>query len=192
MAGTLLHIDEGTASLDTEPANSNTGKGLSIREGDVLVREVGGGAHVADPANDDRVDGIVVHADRGHHLPEHDEDYTDPVYEGDGNASNGADLTPFGINEEGAVFYPWTVHDNSAPAPSVSKNDKVGIILMDGSAYGSARPVLVEEGYTADPDNTGSDTTYNETNGNFVALGRADEPADGYDAMVPVRITHDI
>lgn len=185
MTGTLLHIDEHLHSLNTDYADTSASTS-NIYEGDFVVRS-GDTVVLADPASHSEWDGIVPNLDRGDHLAEHDEDYTEPQYEGDGTFG-GSDRVRYAPQEKVSVVHGWTPHDDAAPAPNISREDTVGIILMDGSSFGSARPVLVEKGYTADPDGDGSDTTYNESNGNFIPVGDAEAKQTDNDGLVGVQV----
>lgn len=176
MTGSLIHVDESLYSPDSEPANGDTGNNDGIYEGSLITRESGGGAHVTDPSVDSRVDGIVPHLDRGDHIPEHDEDYSTSVYEGDGTWGN-SDSVSFSQSEAGSVWYPWTPSDTSLTAPNITKNDLVVAIRVGNET------VVVEDGYS-----DGNGNTYNETNSNAIVLGRADDSADGYDELVAIRV----
>lgn len=184
MAGSLIFVDERlhsweSAYADTASSTSN------IYEGDFVTRQGQNACHISDPASDADVAGIVPHLDRGDHLPEHQFDYTEPQYQGDGTPS-ASDRVQFAPMEELSKLYPWTPHDSAAPAPSINRNDAVGIILMDGSNYGSARPVVVEEGYTASP--SGTSITYNAANNNWIRIGEANESKSGHEELVEVRV----
>lgn len=76
-------------------------------------------------------------------------------------------------------------------APSISDGDVVGFIDTSAGTLSSASEYhgrIVQEGYT---DGESTPTTYNRSNGNFVAIGRAYRKetadfADGWD--VPIRV----
>lgn len=176
----MIHVREETATPDHEPANGLKTNDLEIQSGDFVTREASGGCHLTDPANDAAADGIVPARERGDHLPEHGEDYTEPYYEGDGTFDN-SDLCPLFRLEDAAVVHGWSIKDDTATAPAINKNDDVGIIMGPGND-----PVLVEEGYT--DDFSGTSTTYNETNGNFIEIGQADAQITDYETLTPVRI----
>lgn len=178
-----LYVKETFLSPDVEPANGATSNSPddAIREADFVTRESGGGCHLTDPSGDTVPDGIVPHRQRGDHLRPHTEDYSDPVYEGSGSDLDADDAVPIVRLHDGMLVMPYTIRDENASAPSISKNDVVGIIFGPGN-----RPVLVEEGYT--DDFSGSSTTYNVSNGNFIALGEAETNETGYEEQVPVRV----
>jgi outer membrane protein OmpA-like peptidoglycan-associated protein len=73
-------------------------------------------------------------------------------------------------------------------APSISDGDTVGVIDTSAGALSSTdeyKGRVVESGYT-DGDGT---ATYNESNGNFIALGIAErDEADGWDDVFRVRV----
>jgi hypothetical protein len=154
--------------------------GSRVDEGDFVTLAGDGTLHSTDPSTDAVVDGIVPHRNMGQHLPEHEYDYTDAYYEA------GAFPVPFYELEDGGKAMPFTVRDDAAPAPDIGLDNVVGVIMMDGSNYGSGYPVAVEEGYTADPDGDGTSTTYNRDNNNFLALGRADEKVTDHGEQVGV------
>lgn len=167
---------------DFSHTNRAAEAGTRVDEGDLVTLAGDGTVHPTDPATDAVVDGIVPHRNMGQHLPEHEYDYTEAFYE------EGAFPVPFYELEDGGKLLPYTVRDEDAPAPSIGLDDVVGVILMDGSNYGSGTPVVVEEGYTADPDGDGTDTTYSRSNGNFLALGLADEVVADHEEQVGVRL----
>lgn len=72
-------------------------------------------------------------------------------------------------------------------APSISDGDTVGVLDTSAgtlSSTGEYKGRVVEEGYT-----DGDGITYNESNGNFVALGVAErDEADGWDDVFRVRV----
>lgn len=186
MTGTNIHTDENLHSLNSDMADTSSSTS-NIYEGDFVVRVGDGDVVPADPASYTEWDGIVPNLDRGDHLAEHEEDFTTPQYEGDGTFAN-SDRVRYAANEQLSVVHGWTPHDASAPAPSITRNDTVGIILMDGSAFGSARPVLVEEGYTADPDATGTPVNYKESNENFIPVGTAEYAQTDHDSLAAVQV----
>lgn len=81
--------------------------------------------------------------------------------------------------EEAAIVKIRTITDNADdPAPSIGHRDIVGIVdetdgtLESGAANYAGR--IVEEGYTS---NDTTPVTFNRTNNNFKAVGRAHRPA---------------
>jgi len=158
-----------------EKAPESAEAGETIRESD-FVTYSGDVAEVTDPSSHAVVDGIVTHRQRGPHLPEHDEDYSEPKYEA------GDFPVPVQESEDGMYVMPFTPRDESLASPAIDRNDVVGVVNLNG------RSVVVEEGYTADPDGDGTSTTYNRSNGNFLALGLADEDETGHGEQVQVRV----
>lgn len=79
-------------------------------------------------------------------------------------------------------------------APSIGHGDVVGVVdstVGDASADMDGR--IVEEGYTNDENDDTTSTTFNRSNGNFVAIGEAYRPAKQNgdsvtDYDVPVRV----
>jgi hypothetical protein len=173
----LLYVEEHEKSLDSELANG------TIYEGDLVVREEGGGVHTVDPTSDTDVDGIVVHLRHGDNIADHEEDFRTGVdafpYEGDGTV--GSDRVPIAIDETDAIFRPHTIADDSEPAPSIQRNTRVGIPAISGVSG------IVEEGY----EDSGA-TVYDESSGNFIPLGEAEldhgEVESGFEERVRVRL----
>lgn len=87
------------------------------------------------------------------------------------------DRVRFHPSEDAAVVKVRTAEDNGQPAPNIGHRDVVGVI-DDSDADAPAGHVgrLVEEGYTADADDDGTSTTFNRSNDNFLAIGRAYRP----------------
>lgn len=52
-----------------------------VEEGDFVVTENGGGVRPFDPVADGLPDGIVPHRERGPHIREHEQDYSEVQYE---------------------------------------------------------------------------------------------------------------
>jgi len=153
----------------------------AIYEGDFVTLESGNGVHQTDPDSDAVVDGIVLRQLRGQHLPEHDRDFSEQRFETDDPVSG------IQLLEDKMKLDAYTVRDDSAPAPSITRTDVVGIIYMDGSNYGSGHPVLVEEGYSADPSGGGSET-FDRSNSNFLPVGLAEESVSDTSEQVQVRV----
>lgn len=96
---------------------------------------------------------------------ETDEDVVEEVYSTGGRVQ-------FQPLESAAILKVRTVDDTGADAPSIGHRDVVGIVdETDGDAPSSAGRI-VEEGYS-----NGS-TTFNRSNSNFKAVGRAYRPAN--------------
>lgn len=97
-------------------------------------------------------------------------------------------------SEDAAVVKVRTVEDDGGPAPSVSHGNIVGVVdESDADAPSGVKGRLVEEGYSADVSGDGTSTTFNRSNDNFLAVGRAYRPGrqngdsvTDYDA--PVRV----
>lgn len=178
----LLYAEADEKNLESEFANG------TIYEGDLVAREVGGGVHTLDPTSDDDVDGIVVHLRLGDNIAEHEEDFksgiVDYPYEGDGTVDS--DRVPIAVPEQSGTWRPHTIADDTLAAPSIQRNVRVGIPAISGVSG------IVEEGYAADPDGDGTDTTYSEDNGNFIPLGEAKldhgVTETGYEERVRVRL----
>jgi len=180
MAGTLIHVDESQYSPNSDYADTSSSTS-NIYEGDFVTRN-GNSVEITDPSNHDDFDGIVPHLDRGDHLPEHDEDYTEPQYEGDGTAAN-SDRVVYDLPESGALAVGWSPHKDAMTAPDISRGDTVVLILVDG-ADDAARPILVEDGYSH------GGTTYGPSSGtgDYITVGTAEKAVSSRDSLVPVQV----
>jgi len=143
----------------------------TIKEGDIITLESGGGCHRTDPSSDGVADGIVPHMERGPHLPEHDEDFTPVEYNSD-------EQVPYRELHQVGKLMPFTVRENTMTAPDIARHDVVGIITGD-----SGRPVAVQEGYSH------GGTTYGRSSaGDFLALGLAEEYVTDHFEQVTVNV----
>lgn len=149
-----------------------------IPEGDLVVQKTGGGAALADYNTADRISGIALHLEAGDHIASHEYDYETGidkfVYEPSGNKdsddmfSGEDDRVPVRGRLPGEHLFPRTITDSNADAPSIDKHDIVGVVdASAGNAPSNAAGKIVEEGYS------NSGTTFNRSNNNFIALGRA-------------------
>jgi len=173
-------------SLDSEVVNE------TIKEGEPVVRTAGGGLRLLDPASDEDVKHLVVHQRAGDHNERHQYDYTnyDDLYtyepaaqDADDEYDDRAPILPLAEHD---VVRSYSIEDTTMTEPVFEANTTVGFIAAPNG------PRLVEEGYT--DDFSGSSTTYNEANGNFVTLGSVDKRPvhrskdDAYDELVSVRV----
>lgn len=177
----MLYVDSEFQNLLSEYVSANT------RPGEVIYLDPANGG-LARPAlgSDPRVDGIAA-APRSEAWTAWDDDdfradYADFVYKPQANYSEttadpATDPMPFGDYTDGAKARLWTPNDQGDttlfPAPNIGRWDVVGV--PDITEYEGR---IVEEGYTADPDNDGVNTTYSRANGNFVPVGLAIAAAD--------------
>lgn len=112
------------------------------------------------------LDGVAVYEPE--YLAAEDEDaISNEVY----SASDG-DRVPYGGNADGDVIKVRTIGSTGGPsAPSISHGDVLGVVDSgDANAPADADGRVVAEGYS----NGG--TTFNRSNNNFVAVGRAIRP----------------
>lgn len=196
----LLYVaDTNGVSLDSDYANG------TIEEGELIVRETindnnsenWGAAARADPANDDTVDGIVVHHKVGDAISDNEFDYVSYdnlfTYGGDGtpegtNGGNAADRVYFALPTDGAVFRPRSIEDTSQPEPTFAPNEEVGVVDLGNG------PRVVPAGYT----DSGSTQYGNGGGGDYIALGHVEHRLhdarvdDNYDSRIPVRLDADL
>lgn len=141
----------------------------------VLIFDDGTGVRRLEFADGD-YDGLAVHDPEVLAAEDHDVGTT----AADFTYASG-DRVRYQPSEDGAILRVRTIKDNSTdPAASVSHRDVVGIVdetvaTLSGSAQ-DFEGRIVEEGYT---DGDATPTTYNRSNSNFLALGRALRPALG-------------
>lgn len=172
----LLYAEETVKSLDHEFATTE------IYEGDLVTREIGGGCHPTDAANDSSVDAIVPHLRNADNIAEHEYDYQpfgEFTFNGDGTVTN-SDLVPTQPRENTAVWQPLTVGDDTMTPPSIERNAVVGV--PEGTPGR-----VVEEGYTHDG------VEYSDAGtGGFIPLGTADiqegSVVDEFGVQVRVRL----
>ena len=180
----LLYVDEHNASLNWGEVTS----GETLHEGEFIVEQNDGTHARFDPSSDSLPHGIIVH----HPGPTSDA----LVADDETYVTNYDDLWTYDAGEN---FYwqplaavdqirPPTLSDNSTdPAPSFGQGDVVGIVTIN------TQTEVVEEGYV---DN--GNTTYNESNNNFLAIGRVDKyPQElrigsAFSQRLPVRLDADI
>lgn len=170
----LLYIEERDHDTpDYEHANE------VIPEGDLLAREPGGGVVRADAGDYDRIDGIALHLEAGDHIAAHEYDYNAGIDDFKYQPASDKvstdflpdvdDMVPVSGFGDSDHIRPRTIEDSGATAPSVGHWDVVGVVDSSvGDAPAGPEGQIVEEGYT------NGATTFNRSNDNFVALGRAD------------------
>lgn len=156
------------------------------KTGEIVTREVGGGAHPTDPAEDNSFDGIVPKLKGGDHIAEHARDFREgglKPFHYDPERPEEFMFMPIQPVEGGAQFSPYTLDDESQPAPAIERNANVGIITLDGEQQ------VVEEGYV-----DAGGVEYSEGGaGDFMFIGTADKVAHGtifdeYDKRVRIRL----
>lgn len=153
-------------SYDSETVDEN------IKAGEPVVRKSGGGLRLLDPASDEEVDYLVGYERMGDHIEEYPTDYTSYsdlyTYKPASNKTDEDwdDRAPLLALTDKDVVRCLSIEDETATEPTFSNNDVVGFIAAPNG------PRLVPEGYT--DDFSGTSTTYNETNGNFIAIGEVD------------------
>jgi hypothetical protein len=178
----LIHIQEEEKSLDSELVNG------TVSSGDLVVRELGGGMHAADPANDTVFNGVVPHLRVGDHIAEHDEDYRgidEFTWDGDGTIGD-SDRAPLQPRAESSVFVLTTIEDNGTdPAPAIEENIGVGLAKLPDGTIG-----LVQRGYEDD-----AGTMYGFSgNGDYLPVGHAQNIGHGevlneFGMLIEVRLS---
>jgi hypothetical protein len=180
----LQYVFDSDAPLRRKPVTT----GEVIAEGELVVENDDGTIARLDPSSDAIPNYIVVHDPRGDAIVEHDEDYVDyeDLWEYDGDAGDRAYVAPL---EQVDAVLPRAIDEQTSPAssePSLTEGTVVGAVVL-----GSGETRVVPEGYSYDT------TTYNESNNNFVALGRVDHDnlatkvGDIYGRRIPVRLDAD-
>lgn len=165
---TQFYVDQADRSYQSGVADEEVKAG-------VLITDDGAGVTRLEFADGD-YDGLAVHDPEQLAAEDHDVGTTAAtfVYATD-------DRVRYQPSEDGMIVRVRTIRDNSTdPAPSISHRDVVGVLdETSGTLSGSARDFegrIVQEGYQ---DGDATPTTYNRSNSNFLALGRALRPALG-------------
>lgn len=165
-----------------------------VPEGALVTRLAGGGVEQTDASSHDSVSGVALNLEAGDQIASHEYDYNTGidnfVYQPQGNKSssdmfpNSDDRVPIGGQEPTAHPIPNTIKDNGTdPAPSINRNNVVGVAAVGANEQDEIQGRIVEEGYTDD-----AGTTYGRSSaGDFVALGLAEEAVSSYDEPVRVR-----
>lgn len=144
---------------------------------------------------DGTIDGVAVHTSTGDSIAETTTDATGSyVFEAADD-----DRAGYGGNDDGDVFIALTAATagtSDEPAPSIDPDTVVGIIdETSDDAPAGVEGRLVEEGYQADADGSGSLVTFDRDSGNFIALGKATKQNDttvGADEYVVVERRKDL
>ena len=179
----LIHAREHDKSpVSEEPSES-------LKPGDIVVREEGGGARLVDPEDDDEADGIVLHYELGDNIADHERDFRDSIDDftydpaEDDDYEDYLNLAPIQLFEDQGVVRPYTIDDEDQPAPSIERGTTVGVAEIDGEVQ------VVEDGYEDSDENVYGTGDEDEP---FVELGSAEVDAgyelDEYDTLVPVRV----
>lgn len=135
-----------------------------------LVKDDGAGVTLATFSDGD-VDGVAEYSEEVLSARDID-DIADETYDT-------GERVIFGGNADGDVIKVRTAGDTGGneSAPSIGHRDVVGLIDTSAGTLSSTAEYegrIVQEGYT---DGEGTPTTYNRSNGNFIAIGRAYRPA---------------
>ncbi|UBF23163.1 hypothetical protein M1M34_gp012 [Haloarcula tailed virus 2] len=133
-----------------------------------------GTVELAEAQNHADWDGVAEAPRRAEYIAEESDEGSDFTYKsGDqpDDLSDNGYLVIYGGDSDGDLIRVRSIVDETdAPAPSLTDGAVVGYVDTSAGALTSANAGrLVEEGYV---DTTGSPTTYNRTNGNFVAIGK--------------------
>jgi len=162
--------------------------GEDIHVGELVVDQGDGTVDRADAQNDGYFDGVADNPHTGNHIAPDPHEATGAfVYE---SADN--DRVPYGGAEDDARIKVRTPEDTGGneSAPDISEGDVVGFIDTSAGTLSSTdeyKGRIVEEGYT---DGESSATTYNRTNSNFIAIGKAHrDTGKDWDEAVRVRVT---
>lgn len=176
--------------------------GERIKVGTLVVAEGDGTVSLADAATHDRFDGVAASPRRAEYIADEIDDPSDFTYEVDtsgdrygGLTEDGPHLVPYGGGADDDLIKVRTIletTDGVTTAPSISDQDVVGFVDTSDADAPTSAGRIVEEGYTNDENDDAASTTFNESNGNFVAIGRAYKPKEGegddYDDIVRVEV----
>lgn len=181
--------------------------GEEITVGTLVVAESDGTVSLADASTHSGFSGVAAAPRRAEYIAEdEDERAINFTYKTDttgdrysGLSENGPHLVPYGGSEDDALIKVRTIEettDGVTTAPSIADQSIVGFVDTSvGDAPDSAGR-LVEEGYTNDENDDTTDTTFNQSNDNFVAIGRAYKPKDGeggkFDGIVRVEVDNSL
>jgi hypothetical protein len=168
--------------------------GERIKVGSLVVAEGDGTVSLADAAAHDRFDGVAASPRRAEYIADEIDDPSDFTYQVDtsgdrygGLTEDGPHLVPYGGGADDDVIKARTITDaGTSTAPNVTDQDVVGFVDTSVGDAPDDAGRIVEEGYT------NGATTFNESNNNFVAIGRAYKPKQGegddYDDIVRVEV----
>lgn len=156
----MLFADENDRSPQSDVVTEE------LMNGELVFAVEGGGVRKA-AGTDSRIDGIVDTVS-GDHIAEDPYDFRTNIEDFTYKPSEDARASFFAGGEGGAYLRVRTPTDEGYTAPNIQQWSVVGI--PDIAGYEGR---LVEEGYTADPDGDGTDTTYSRSNSNFLAVGLA-------------------
>jgi hypothetical protein len=177
-----------TESVDRPYVSRTAGEDIDVG---TLVVENGSDAYRRANAEDDsRLSHLAARPRRGDFIA-FDEDDTLSSFTYDA-ADN--DRVPGQPLVDGDLIKTKTAKDagGNESAPSISDGDVVGVVDTSAGTLTSESEYegrIVQEGYT---DGESTPTTYNRSNDNFIALGKAvKDSADSYDAVVRVRVNRE-
>ena len=141
-------------------------------------------------AQDNRLDYLVTKPMSEHHIVEDEDDaLTDQTYESESLRVPALPLS------DGDIVKAMTIEettDGVTSSPDISAGDIVGVTDTSDADSPSSSGRVVEEGYANDENDDATDTTFNRSNGNFLALGTAlrDSESD-FDSAVRVQVNRE-
>jgi hypothetical protein len=168
--------------------------GEQIKVGTLVVAEGDGTVSLADADTHSRFDGVAASPRRAEYIADEIDDPTDFTYKVDtsderygGLTTDGPHLVPYGGGGDDDLIKVRTITDTgTSTAPNVTDQDVVGFVDTSVGDAPDDAGRIVEEDYS------NGAKTFNESNNNFVAIGRAYKPKEGegddYDDIVRVEV----
>lgn len=109
-------------------------------------------------------------------IHEDDSDTSNLEYDGSDATLENNDRVPYAPLRDGMVVYCLTVTETNSgvtSSPSIDEHDIVGVPDTTNADAPSDPGRIVQEGYSNDENDDASSTTFNRSNNNFIAIGRA-------------------
>lgn len=137
-------------------------------------------------------DGVALSFESAPWIHEHDEATGGLVYQSSQN-----DRVPYGGDEDGAVIRPLTIEETTngvTSTPDIGEDSVVGVPDTTTNDGPDSPGRVVEEGYSNDENDDSTTTTFDRSNDNFVAIGRAlpqgggQLDVSGYGEQIRVRV----
>lgn len=163
-----------------------------------LINDAGSGVNLLEFADVNDTFGLARY-DGFAFAREHEDEVREDKYVASNEQRNRVQYQP---NESDARVYIRTINETTTgvtSAPNIGHRDVVGIVDETDADAPTSEGRIVEEGYTNDENDDAVTTTYNRSNGNFKAVGRAYRPEDplgnavtGFDRLVRVELFEEL